>query len=185
MGAFDGFGFGSNAQPFGNLAPTGGFAQPQGGFGGGGGGLAGLLAGLGSTNPVTAGLFAGGQSLLGGLGGLLTGPSAQERRQEEAFKQGRQVFALAQNRLGQSVLDPNQYLAQYMQSLAPRFNRQAEAINARLGLDSGLAQKGLAAGRQSVEAGLFADISKLNAQLTSQQDQNLLGLMAQLTRGVQ
>ena len=108
------------------------------------------------VTPATA---AGG-SLLGGLAGLLAGPS-------ESQKRSRDIFNLAQNRLGQSVLDPTQYLAQYSQSLAPMFNRQAEGINRRLGLDSGAAQSALARSQQSTLSGILADLTKTNALATA------------------
>jgi hypothetical protein len=109
---------------------------------------------------------------LGGIGDLLSGPS-------ESQKKARSVYGLAQNRLGQSVLDPTQYMAQYAQSLAPMFNRQAEGINARLGLDSGLAQQAMARGQQSSLSGILADLSKFNAQATANRDMGLLQLMLQ------
>ena len=87
------------------------------------------------------------------------------------------VFGLAQNRLGQSVLDPSQFLAQYMQSLAPQFSQQAESINRRLGLDSGVAQGELARGQQSTLSGILADLTRFNAQATANQDLGLLNLM--------
>ena len=111
-----------------------------------------------------------GGSLLGGLSNLLSGPS-------QAQRSARSVFNLAQNRLGQSVLDPSQYLAQYMQALAPRFTQQSERIGSRLGLDSGLAQKALAGQQQSTLSGVLADLEKFNAQATANQDMGLLQLM--------
>jgi hypothetical protein len=113
-----------------------------------------------------------GGELLGGLAGLFAGPT-------ESQKSSRKVFNLAQNRLGQSVLDPTQYLAQYMQSLAPQFNRQAEGINRRLGLDSGLAEQILASTQQSTLSGILADLTRFNAQATANQDLGLMRLMMQ------
>lgn len=143
------------------FSPQSGGYQPSGGFG------------LPSPTPWWANPLAqfGGQAL-GGLAGLIAGPS-------ESQKRARTTFDLAQNRLGQSVLDPSQYLAQYMQSMAPRFGQQAERIGSRLGLDSGLAQKALAGQQQSVLSGIMADLMRFNAQATAQQDLGLLQLMGQ------
>jgi hypothetical protein len=146
-----------------------------GGYGDNGGGfdITELLKGIGGGAPWWAGPAAGaGASILGGLGGLFAGPS-------ESQKKARSVYGLAQNRLGQSVMDPSQYMAQYAQSLAPMFNRQAEGINAKLGLDSGLAQQSMARGQQSTLSGILADLSKFNAQATANRDLGMLQLMLQ------
>jgi len=148
-----------------------------GGGGQGGGGQGGLN--LGATDalsllggPTGIGLNIGGK-VLEGIGGLIGGPSAGEKRAEKTFN-------LAKNRLGQDVLDPSQYLADYMRSLAPQFNRDAAGVSARLGLDSGLAQQELASGRQSQISDFFFKGKMLNDQLKAQQDNMLLSLMAQL-----
>jgi hypothetical protein len=120
----------------------------------------------------TGPLAQGAGAIIGGIGGLLSGPS-------ESQKKARSVYGLAQNRLGQSVLDPSQYLAQYMRALAPQFNQQAEGINKRLGLDSGMAQGALAQGQQSTLSGILADLGKFNAQATANRDMGLLQLMLQ------
>ena len=135
--------------------------------------LTSLLGNLGGGAPWWAGPAANaGAGLLGGLAGLLSGPS-------DSQKKARSVYGLAQNRLGQSVLEPSQYLAQYMRALAPQFNQQAEGINKRLGLDSGMAQGAMAQGQQSTLSGILADLSKFNAQATSNRDMGLLQLMLQ------
>lgn len=140
---------------------------PQGGLGSGSAEFNFNLPG--PVNPfITAGANAVG-GLLGGLAGLFRGPS-------ESQKRSRAIGDLALNRLGQSVLDPSQFLAQYAQSLAPQFNQQAESINRRLGLDSGLAQGALARHQQSTLSGILADLTRFNAQATAQQDLGLLNL---------
>lgn len=126
---------------------------------------------LTNMNPlIGSSLLQTGGSLLGGLAGLFRGPT-------QAQKSARSVFSLAQNRLGQSVLDPQQYLAQYMQSLAPKFNRQAEGVGKRLGLDSGVAQGEMMRFQQPMQAGILADLNIQNAQLSAQRDMSLLATM--------
>lgn len=148
-----------------------------GGYGnqGGGGSLTDIMQmfGGGGGAPWWAGPagMAGG-ALFGGIADLLGGKSQGEKDLEK-------VFSLAQNRMGQSVMEPTQYLAQYMRALAPQFNRQAEGINRRLGLESGAAQGELARGQQSVLSGILADLSKFNAQMTMNQDLGLLNMMMQ------
>ena len=147
----------------------------------GGGGQGGGLN-FGSTDalsllggPTGIGLNIGGR-VLEGIGGLIGGKSDAEKRSEK-------VFNLAENRLGQNVIDPSQYLAEYMRSMAPQFNRDAAGVSARLGLDSGLAQQELASGRQSQISDFFFKGKMLNDQLKAQQDNMLMSLMAQLSRG--
>ena len=128
------------------------------------------LFGLGDI--ATGGLFSAGSSLLGGLGGLLGGKSDSEKRGDE-------VYNLAKNRMGQSVLDPDQYLADYKRSMLPEWNRSGEAINRRLGLDSGAAQSDLAYRRQSDEGGFLLNMKAKADQLKNQNDNMLLQLMSQ------
>lgn len=151
--------------------PLGGGSGGSSGGGGGGGmdWLQKMMGGAGSMSWAGPAGMAGG-ALFGGLADLIGGPSQGEKDLEK-------VFSLAQNRMGQSVIDPSQYLAQYMRALAPQFNQQAEGINRRLDLDSGAAQGELARGQQSVLSGILADLSKFNAQATMNQDMGLLNLM--------
>jgi len=152
-------------------------AQSQGG-GSSGGGLMGLLGGLGGSTGFwpAMGLQAGG-NLLGGLAGLFRGKS-------DSQKSSQSVFNLAQNRLGQSVLDPKQYLAEYMRSMVPTFNRDAGMASQRLGLDSGAAWGEMMRNQQAVKSGGLADIMKFNSAATMGQDMNLLRLMGQMSQNV-
>ena len=134
-------------------------------------GSGGGLFGLGDV--ATGGLLGAGTSLLGGLAGLLGGPSEGEKRQ-------RKVFGLAQNRLGQDVLRPEQYMADYMRASAPRFNQQAETMNRRLNLDSGVAQGELQHSMQSDFAQFMLNAKMQNDQLKTQRDSMLLQLMGSL-----
>jgi len=138
-------------------------------FGKGGG-----LFGLGDT--ATGGLFSAGSSLLGGLAGLLGGESWGE-------KQAKKVSNLAQNRLGQDVLQPEQYMAEYKRAMLPEMNRSAEALNRRLGLDSGAAQSDLMFKMQAPLAQFMLNAKMQNDQLKSQNDNMLLQLMGGLSRG--
>lgn len=140
----------------------GGGQQPSAGGGG---------SWLTNMNPLV------GSSLLNMAGGLAGGLAGLFRGKSDSQKRSGQVFGLAQNRLGQSVLDPQQYLAQYMRSLAPKFNKQAEGIGKRLGLDAGVAQGEMARSQQSTLSGLLANLSKFNAQMSTQRDMNLLQIM--------
>jgi len=158
MGLFDG-NYGYN---MGGGQSSGGGQQS----GGGGNWLSNMNPLLGSS------LLNMGGSLLGGLAGLFRGPSQSQ-------KSSRQVFNLAQNRLGQSVMDPQQYLAQYMRSLAPKFNQQAEGVSKRLGLDSGVAQGEMMRFQQPMLSGLLADLNKFNAQMSTQRDMDLFNIMSQ------
>lgn len=145
----------------------------------GGGDLLSLLKGLGfAANPMSPLLSAGldiGKSLLGGLGSLLGGGTERARTSE--------VYNLAKNRIGQNVINPDQYLAQYQQALAPRFNMQAEGINRRLGLDSGVAQAELGSQMQAPLAQFLLQAKQQNDILKNQNDNGLLQLMASLRRG--
>lgn len=136
---------------------------------GGGGGLFGL------SDAATGGLLSFGSSLLGGLGGLLMGESEGEKR-------SRKTFNLAENRLGQNVLNPEQYLADFQRATAERFNQQAEGINRRLNLDSGVAQGALAESQQGTIADFLLNAKMQNDVLKSRNDNMLLQLMASLGR---
>jgi hypothetical protein len=139
-----------------------GFSQPT--------GLAGFLGG-----PVGGLVTSLGGDILGGLGSLIGGKS-------QAQKSARDVYNLAKNRLGQNVLDPNQYMASFQQSMAPRFNQQADSINRRLGLDSGVAQAELGSQMQAPLAGFYLDTKVKNDQLKAQFDNQLLSLMGDVSR---
>lgn len=155
---------------FGSLNPVG--------SGGGTSSIMSLLAGLGGSTGFwpAMGLSAGG-SLLGGLAGLFRGKSDSQKRSQ-------QVFNLAQNRLGQSVLEPQQYLAEYLRSMVPMFNRDAGMVSKRLGLDSGAAWGEILRNQQSAKSGALADVMKFNANAMTARDTNLLQLMGQLSQNV-
>jgi hypothetical protein len=129
-----------------------------------------------TQNPLVAGGLMGGQFLLEGLSNLLSGPSWGEKKAKE-------VFSLAKNRMGMDVLQPEQYLSEFMRANAPRFNMQAEGINRRLNLDSGVAQGEMAAQQQGPLAQFMLNAQMQNDMLKSQNDNMLMQLMGQLTGG--
>lgn len=144
--------------------------------GGGGMDLGGLLGMLKGPNPlVQAGLMAGGE-LLSGISGLLKGESWGSKKAKE-------IYNMAQNRIGQSVIHPDQYLADYMRSQAPRWNQDNEAISRRLNLDSGVAQGERMAMMEPGIASFMLNAKQQADVMKSQNDNMLMNLMAQLSRG--
>ena len=125
-------------------------------------------------NPLVSAGISLGTSLLGGLGRLIGGNPERDYRMK--------VANLAQNRLGQNVLDPQQYMADYMRSQAPRWNQQSAAIDQRLGLDSGAAQSERMGLMEGPLAQFMLQAKQQNDIMKSQRDQNLLSLMASLGR---
>jgi hypothetical protein len=125
----------------------------------------------------------GGASVISGLGGLA------QSLAEFIFGSGRKraikkQIGSYQGQLGKDVMSPAEQeaiMAHLYRSMYPRFNQQAEGINKRLGLDSGVAQAELASGMQSTEAGLRGGLAQQNIQLRSQRDDQLRQLMASLT----
>ena len=128
---------------------------------------------MAAANPLAAFGISAGSSLLSGLGSALF-PSWGTKKKKE-------VFSMAQNRLGQNVLNPEQYLADYQRALAPRFNQQADAMNRRLGLDSGVAQGELGFQMQFPLAQFMFEAKQQNDMLKSQRDSQLMQLMGSLT----
>ena len=91
-------------------------------------------------NPLLNAGLSFGTSLLGGVAGLLQGPSEEEKYLQERRRRGTEAFSLIKNRLAQTGNEPEQYLAQFMRATQEQRSREAEGINSRLGLDSGVAQ---------------------------------------------
>lgn len=130
---------------------------------------------FGSTNPLMSAGIGAGTELLKGLAGLIGGPSAGEKR-------SRKVFNMAQNRMGQSVLNPDQYLADFMRTIAPQINNEATTLSRRVGLDSGVARGALFDRAATPLAEFMMNARKQNDILTSQRDDMLLQLMGSLGR---
>ena len=117
------------------------------------------------------GTFAGG--LLGGLGSLLAGKSEGEKRQEK-------VFNLAENRLGQDVMDPNQFMADIQREFAPQVKRRGEQMEKRLGLDVGVASGELFSEMFEAMSSRMLGLKASAAQAKASRDAQLLGIMASL-----
>lgn len=154
-----------------------------GGYGGGYGGQGDLGAlmqmmqgggifGLGDV--ATGGLFTAGGALLGGLGQLMAGPSWGEKAAKE-------TYGLAKNRLGQSVLEPDQYLADFMRSMAPMVSKEGMRISQRVGLDSGVAQGALWDAQTAPLAQYMFQMKSMADRLKAQNDNSLLALMGSLS----
>lgn len=111
----------------------------------------------GALGPL-AGLAGG---LVSTLGGLLAGPSQLEKAQLDSLRSSearkKESFSAIQNRLGQSPNDPSQYLAQFQRSQAGRRNSLASGLDARLGLDSGVAAGDLARSFDQQDSGFYLD----------------------------
>ena len=129
--------------------------------------------------------------VLGLLGSILGGPSHDERQnlrlQNQSLQFGldkgrdsleytRKLRGLIQNRIGQSPLVPQQGLAEFERAMAGRFSQNAESAGRRIGLDSGVAQAGLAGQRQDVLANFLSQ--RTNEQAGYQQ--NLLQMLGGL-----
>lgn len=152
------------------------WAGQQAGATAGGGALGAGASAAMMANPWLGAAIGFGVPLLQGLAGLVQGESWQSKNKK-------QVFKLMQNRLGQSVLDPSQYMNDMQRAMAPKLNRQGEAINKRLGLDSGVAQGELAYQASFPLMEYFAQAKMMDAQMRTQRDMALLQSMASLTQG--
>jgi len=150
-------------------------AYNYGTWGGGGKDKASAAGGLFGLGDFTSmGLLGLGGDLFKALGSLLGGESEGEKRAKKTFK-------MAQNRLGQSPLDPNQYLADFMRSMVPEWNQQGENIAKRTGLDSGVAQGAIIDAIQPDLARFMFQANIQNDMARYQGDQALLSLMASLS----
>lgn len=133
------------------------------------------MGGMGPGLPMQLASAFGGP-LLGAIGSLFQGESWGD-------KNAKKVSSMAENRLGQNVLDPQQYMSQYMRAMAPQLNQQGERIGQRLGLDSGVAQGEMAFQQQAPMAQFLLETGRLNDQLKAQRDTSLLSLMGSLSGG--
>jgi len=149
-----------------------------------GGGLGALLDQLNSNKGLfglgdvaTGGLIGAGTTLLGGLSGLLQGKT-------DAQKQAGMQLKEFQNLIGQDVFNPNADIAAIQQAQRPQLQANAQRLESRFGLDSGVAAGQLAFDQQSGLAGALLQSRQLNNQLKAQRDNQLRGLMAQLGQQV-
>ena len=130
------------------------------------------LFGLGDT--ATGGLLSMGGALGAGIADLIGGKS-------DAQKTASKTYGLAENRLGQNVLNPDQYMADYMRARGPENARRSERLNERFGLDSGTAQSQLAFDMEGPLAQFMLNAKMTNDQMKSRNDNMLLSLMAGLS----
>lgn len=127
-------------------------------------------------NPLLNAGLSAGSALFGGIVGLLGGDSEQEKAIRERRTRGKEVYNLMKNRLSQSGNEPQQYFAQFMRATQEDRAREAEGVNQRLGLDSGVAQ-----GEMLKNAWNSYLNYSLGAQERSRANKdNLLAMMAQL-----
>jgi len=135
-------------------------------------GNSGGMFGMGDT--ATGGMLSFGGSALEGIANMVSGPS-------RAQKTAKKTYNLAENRLGQNVLNPDQYMADYMRSRGPENARRSERLNERFGLDSGVAQSQLAFDMEAPLAKFMLQTKSMNDQMKSRNDNMLLSLMAGLS----
>ena len=119
---------------------------------------------------VGAALITTGGQLLGGLGGLIGGPSKSQRM-------SRNIFDIASEERNKQPFNPQTIFQNLQYGLEPQFQEQAQGLSKRLGLSSPLAQAGLAKQRQSAMAQLFGQIQMQSLAQQSQRDLQLLNLM--------
>ncbi len=91
-------------------------------------------------NPLLNAGLSFGTSMLGGLAGLFAGDTEEEKLLKDQRKRGTEIYSLLKNRYAQTGNEPEQYLAQFMRATQEQRAREAEGVNTRLGLDSGVAQ---------------------------------------------
>jgi len=140
--------------------------------------IGGLLAKIGALSagpslPLSLGSIFGG-NLLSGLGSALF-PSRKE-------KDRRALFNMIRNNLGQTPIDPNQFLAKTISSILPTVRAESKRFTGQFGFSSGQAFQDMYANvfdqliRQAMTAGLQAQ--QLNTQARLQRE----SILASLTR---
>lgn len=133
------------------------------------------LFGLGDV--ATGGLLGFGTQLLSGIGSALTGPT-------RAQKESRNLLNEFRNALGQDVINPDANIAAIQRAQMPQLQANAQRLERRFGLDSGVAQGQLAFDQSSGLANALLQLRQQNAQLKASRDSQLRSLMAQLTQAV-
>ena len=134
-----------------------------------GGGLGQLGASAGSAllmsggNPLLAAGIFGGSQLLSGLSGLIGGPSRSQRL-------GRQLFGQFGSQIGQQVFDPQQFLSNIRVGLRPQNEAIAQRLSRSVGIQSPLAQAGIAQLQAPLFAQLLNQLQFGEARLRTQRD---------------
>ena len=131
------------------------------------------LFGLGDM--ATGGLLSMGSTALSGIASLIGGDS-------KAQKGAQNVYNLAKNRLGQNVLDPNQYMADYQRASRDRNQAVGSRLDKQFGLDSGVGASSMAYQMESPLAEFFLNMKTKNDQLKAQNDNALMSIMAQVSQ---
>ena len=121
---------------------------------------------LGMSNPAVAGVSTG----LGMIGNFLQGETFQE-------KQAKKVAGLAENRLGQSVLNPDQYLSDFMRVFQERQNTIGQNVDEQFGLDTGVGASEMFKQTEPFLAQFMMQARQRNDELTASNDNMLLQLM--------
>jgi len=113
-------------------------------------------------------------SLLGGIGGLFSGKSDDEKRREEMYNRLKGMLGQAQH--------PNTraYLNRVQGSLAPFLNQIAGRASQRVGLDSGAAQGDIARANYGALQGAGAQYQMQSEQMQQQKLMQILQMMAGL-----
>jgi len=140
--------------------------QLQGMQGGGKG-----LFGLGDF--ATGSLISMGGNVLSGLAGLVSGESWGE-------KKGKQTYRMAENRLGQDVLHPDQYYADYMRGATEKVQQNKEDVAAKADLTGGQAVGAMWDAQVAPLANFMLQFKARNDELKANRDSKLLSLMGQL-----
>ena len=134
----------------------------------GGGGSKGLF-GLGDV--ATGSLLGLGKGLFSSLGDLFGGKSEGEKNLSSVFKQ-------LQNQLGQTQLDPDQFMAQFFRENKERFDLADESQAKRTGMDSFLTHAANANRREKSALTERGRLAQLAPQLQSQHDLSILRQLA-------
>lgn len=153
-----------------------------GGIGGSNNSLAELLSLLGNNKGLfglgdvaTGGLLSMGSTALGGIASLLGGKS-------DSQKSAQNVYNLAKNRIGQNVLDPSQYMADYQRASRDRNQAIGSRLDKQFGLDSGVGASSMAYQMEAPLAEFFLNMKTQNDKLKAQNDNALMAIMAQVSQ---
>ena len=133
-----------------------------------GGGL-GQLGSFGSSlalsggNPLLAAGIFGGSQLLSGLGSLFGGPSQSQ-------KFGKQLFGQFGSQIGQQAFNPQDFLQNIRTGLRPQNEAIAQRLSRSVGIQSPLAQAGIAQQQAPLFAQLMNQLQLANVKFGIQRD---------------
>lgn len=123
-----------------------------------------------------------------GLGAIQFGAGFAESLAKQIFGSGdrKRILRFAEmlkSRMGQDIIDPQRQRAivqQLYNANAPERNRNAEMINKRLNLDSGVAQGELANQAQQSYAGLAGNLALQNESMKFNRDNQYQQMIQQI-----